>query len=141
MVEGQLLAIDIEEDIDRHEALIIQVFRADPPDCGEDQGPAVLDAGILGQVELDLHNPLRVLGQQGRHPHETLRLPAGYGVVPSLGLVAFLFRETDKGIGLAKARLQHMATAAAINVYRISDRLGGVSRAAMRTSPFLRLVA
>ena len=29
-------------------------------------------------------------------------------------------------IGLAKARLQHVATAAAINVYRISDWVGGV---------------
>ena len=44
-------------------------------------------------------------------------------------------------IGLAKARLQHVATAAAINVYRISDWVGGVPRAATRTSPFVRLVA
>jgi transposase len=44
-------------------------------------------------------------------------------------------------IGLAKAQLQHVATAAAINVYRISDWLGGVPRAATRTSPFARLVA
>ena len=35
--------------------------------------------------------------------------------------------------GLAKARLQHVATAAAINVYRISDWVGGVPRAATRT--------
>jgi hypothetical protein len=34
-----------------------------------------------------------------------------------------------------------VATAAAINVYRISDWLGGVPRAATRTSPFVRLVA
>ena len=44
-------------------------------------------------------------------------------------------------IGLAKARLQHVATAAAINIYRISDWLGGVPRAGTRTSPFVRLVA
>jgi transposase len=44
-------------------------------------------------------------------------------------------------IGLAKARRQHVATAAAINVYRISEWLGGVPRAAMRTSRFVRLVA
>jgi transposase len=44
-------------------------------------------------------------------------------------------------VGLAKARLQHVATAAAINVYRLSDWLGGVPRAATRTSPFVRLVA
>jgi transposase len=44
-------------------------------------------------------------------------------------------------IGLAKARLQHVATAAATNVYRISDWVGGVPRAATRTSRFARLVA
>jgi transposase len=44
-------------------------------------------------------------------------------------------------IGLAKARLQHVATAAAINVNRISDWLGGVPRAATRTSRFARLAA
>ena len=43
--------------------------------------------------------------------------------------------------GLAKARLQHVATAAAINVYRISDWPGGVPRAATRTSQFARLAA
>ncbi len=44
-------------------------------------------------------------------------------------------------IGLAKARLQHVATAAAINVHRISDWVGGVPRATTRTSQFARLVA
>ena len=44
-------------------------------------------------------------------------------------------------IGLAKARLQHVATAAAINVYRISDWFGRVPHATKRTSPFVRLVA
>jgi hypothetical protein len=44
-----------------------------------------------------------------------------------------------RSIGLAKARLQHVATAAAINVYRISDWLEGVPRAATRTSRFARL--
>jgi transposase len=44
-------------------------------------------------------------------------------------------------IGLAKARLQHAATAAAINVDRIPDWSGGAPRATTRTSPFARLVA
>ena len=43
-------------------------------------------------------------------------------------------------IGLAKARLQHAATAA-INVDRIPDWSGGAPRATTRTSPFARLVA
>jgi transposase len=44
-------------------------------------------------------------------------------------------------LGLAKTRLQHVATAAAINVYRISDWLGGVPLAATRTSRLKRLAA
>jgi transposase len=44
-------------------------------------------------------------------------------------------------MGLAKARLQHVATAAAINVYRISDGFGGAPRAATWTSRFARLAA
>src|SRR5262249_9230745 len=44
-------------------------------------------------------------------------------------------------IGLAKARLQHVATAAAIDVYRVSDWLGSVPRARTRTSRFARLAA
>jgi transposase len=44
-------------------------------------------------------------------------------------------------IGLSEARLQNVATAAAINVYRLSDWLGGVPRAVTRSSPFVRLVA
>jgi hypothetical protein len=44
-------------------------------------------------------------------------------------------------LGLAKARLQHVATAAAINVYRISDWFAGVPLAATRASRFKRLAA
>jgi hypothetical protein len=40
-----------------------------------------------------------------------------------------------------KARVQHVATVAAINVYRISDWFGGGPRAATRISRFARLAA
>jgi transposase len=43
--------------------------------------------------------------------------------------------------GLSKAHLQHVATASAVNFSRISDWLGGVPRAATRTSQFARLAA
>jgi transposase len=43
--------------------------------------------------------------------------------------------------GEAKAHLQHVATAVAINFSRVSDWLEGVPRAATRTSRFVRLVA
>lgn len=44
-------------------------------------------------------------------------------------------------IGPAEARLRHVATAAAIDVYRTSGRPGGVPRAATRTPPFVHLAA
>jgi transposase len=43
--------------------------------------------------------------------------------------------------GEAKAHLQHVATAVAMNVSRVSDWLGGVPRAMTRTSRFARLAA
>ena len=84
--------------------------------------------------------------QAARRQQETAEWKAEYaaraGVEGTLsqGVRGFGLRQC-RYIGLAKARLQHVATAAAINVYRISDWLGGVPRAATRTSPFVRLVA
>jgi transposase len=43
-------------------------------------------------------------------------------------------------VGEAKAHVQHVATAAAINVTRISDWLSGRPREGTRTSPFARLM-
>lgn len=43
--------------------------------------------------------------------------------------------------GLAKTHLQHLATAAALNVSRLSDWLSGVPRATTRCSPFAALAA
>jgi hypothetical protein len=42
---------------------------------------------------------------------------------------------------LAKSRLQHVETAAAINVHRGSDWVGGVPRATTRSAQFARLAA
>ena len=84
--------------------------------------------------------------QAARRQQETAEWQAEYAVrggvdgTLSQGVLGFGLRQC-RYIGLAKARLQHVATAAAINVYRISDWLGGVPRAATRTSPFVRLVA
>ena len=83
--------------------------------------------------------------QTARHQQETAEGKAEYAVragvegTLSQGVRGFGLRRC-RYIGLAKARLQHVATAAAINVYRLSDWLGGVPRAATRTSPFVRLV-
>jgi transposase len=90
----------------------------------------------------ELHEAL----QAARRRQETAEWKAEYAVragvegTLSQGIRGFGLRRC-RYIGLAKARLQHVATAAAINVYRVSDWLGGVPRAATRTSPFLRLVA
>ena len=90
----------------------------------------------------ELHEAL----QAARRQQETAEWKAEYAAragvegTVSQGVRGFGLRRC-RYIGLAKARLQHVATAAAINVYRISDWLGGVPRAATRTSPFVRLVA
>jgi transposase len=84
--------------------------------------------------------------QAARRQQETAECKAEYAVragaegTLSQGVRGFGLRRCWY-IGLAKARLQHVATAAAINVYRIPDCLGDVPRAATRTSAFARLVA
>jgi transposase len=90
----------------------------------------------------ELHEAL----QAARRQQETAEWKAEYAVragvegTLSQGVRGFGLRRC-RYVGLAKARLQHVATAAAINIYRISDWLGGVPRAATRTSRFMRLVA
>jgi transposase len=90
----------------------------------------------------ELHEAL----QAARRQQETTEWKDEYAVragvegTLSQGVRGFGLRRC-RYIGLAKARLQHVATAAAINIYRISDWLGGVPRAATRTSRFVRLVA
>jgi transposase len=84
--------------------------------------------------------------QAARVQQETPEWKAEYAVragvegTLSQGVRGFGLRRC-RYIGLAKTRLQHVATAAAINVYRLSDWVGGVPRAATRTSRFARLVA
>jgi transposase len=90
----------------------------------------------------DLHEAL----QAARRQQETAEWKSEYAVragvegTLSQGVRGFGLRRC-RYIGLGKARLQHVATAAAINVYRISDLIGGVPRAATRTSQFTRLAA
>jgi transposase len=84
--------------------------------------------------------------QAARRQQETAEWKAEYAVragvegTLSQGIRGFGLRNC-RYIGLAKARLQHVATAAAINVHRISGWLGGVPRAMTRTSQFARLAA
>ena len=44
-------------------------------------------------------------------------------------------------VGLAKTRLQHVATAAALNIVRLSAWMRGEARATTRTSRLVRLMA
>jgi transposase len=90
----------------------------------------------------ELHEAL----QAARREQETAEWKAEYaaraGIEGTLsqGVRGFGLRRC-RYVGLAKARLQHVATAAAINVYRISDWVGGVPPATTRTSRFKRLAA
>jgi transposase len=84
--------------------------------------------------------------QAARRQQETAEWKAEYAVrtgvegTLSQGVRGFGLRRC-RYVGLSKARLQHVATGSAINIYRISDWLGGVPSAATRTSRFARLVA
>ena len=89
----------------------------------------------------ELHETL----QAARHQQETVEWKAEYAVRAG---VEGTFSQGGRGfglhccryVGLVKVRLQHVATAAAINIYRISDWLKSVPRATTRTSRFVRLV-
>ena len=74
-------------------------------------------------------------GVEGR-----VRSASGVEGTLSQGVRGFGLRHC-RYIGLVKVHLQHVATAAAINIYRISDWLGNVPHAATRTSRFARLAA
>jgi transposase len=90
----------------------------------------------------ELHEAL----QAARQEQETAGWKAEYAVragvegTLSQGVRGFGLRRC-RYLGLAKARLQHVATAAAINVERVSAWLGGVPHAATRTSRFARMAA
>jgi transposase len=58
----------------------------------------------------------------------------------SQGVRAFGLRRC-RSIGLAKAHLQHVITAAAMNLARLAAWLAGVPHAETRTSRFARLEA
>jgi transposase len=90
----------------------------------------------------ELHEALQVARRRQETPEWKAEYAVRAGVEGTLsqGVRGFGLRRC-RYIGLTKARLQHVATAAAINIYRISDWLGGVPRAGTRTPPFVRLVA
>jgi transposase len=58
----------------------------------------------------------------------------------SQGVRGYGLRQT-RYRGLARTYLQHIATAAAMNIVRLADWLNGVSRATTRTSHFAALAA
>jgi transposase len=62
---------------------------------------------------------------------------AGIEGTISQGVRAFGLRRS-RYIGMAKTRLQHLATAAAINLERVSDWLAGIDREKTRRSAFAR---
>jgi transposase len=88
------------------------------------------------------HEALQVarVQQETAEWKEEYAVRAGIEGTLSQGMRGFGLRRC-RYIGLAKARLQHVATAAAINVYRLSDWLGDIPRAATRKSRFKQVAA
>ena len=70
---------------------------------------------------------------------EEYRNRAGIEGTISQGVRAFGLRRS-RYMGISKTRLQHLATAAAINLERVSDWLGGIGRERTRRSAFTRVM-
>ncbi len=89
----------------------------------------------------ELHEAL----QQARRRESTTEFKeeykkrAGVEGTISQGVRAFGMRRT-RYIGMAKTHLQHLATAAAINIERVADWLAGVDREQTRRSAFTRVM-
>ena len=84
--------------------------------------------------------------QAARQRQETAEWRALYGVRAGIeGCLSQAVRlcgpRRARYAGLAKTHLQHLATAAALNVVRLDAWLRGRPRAATRTSRFVRLMA
>ena len=84
--------------------------------------------------------------QAARQRQETAEWRALYGVRAGIeGCLSQAMRlcglRRSRYVGLAKTHLQHLATAAALNVVRLDAWLRGRPRAATRTSRFVRLMA
>ena len=89
----------------------------------------------------DLHEAL----QQNRQREKTKEFKeeyskrAGVEGTSSQGVLAFGLRRS-RYIGMGKTHLQHLATAAAINLKRVSDWLAGGDREKTRRSAFARVM-
>src|SRR5439155_23588063 len=89
--------------------------------------------------------PLYEALQQNRRQKKTkefqreYRQRAGIEGTISPGVRAFGLRKA-RYLGLAKTRLQHLATAAAMNLERLADGLAGVDRETTRRSIFTRVM-
>jgi len=78
----------------------------------------------------------QVLGYQGLKEYKKR---AGIEGMISQGVRAFRMRRS-RYIGRAKSHLQHLATAAAINLERVADWFAGVGCEKTRTSAFARVM-
>jgi adenine-specific DNA glycosylase len=81
-----------------------------------------------------------IASEEGRRVYAKRAGRAGIEGTISQGVRSFGLRRA-RYRGEAKAHLQHVATAVAINLDRIDDRQEGVPRADTRTSRFARLAA
>ncbi len=78
--------------------------------------------------------------ETGRPFADEYRRRAGIEGTLSLGARTMHLRRS-RYIGLAKTHLQHVLTAAATNLGRLSNRLAGTPREQTRQSAFIRLMA
>jgi len=89
----------------------------------------------------DLHEALQQTRQREKTKEfkEEYSRRAGVEGTISQGVRAFGLRRS-RYVGITKTRLQHFATAAAINLERVSDWLAGIGREKTRRSAFARVM-
>jgi transposase len=89
----------------------------------------------------ELYEALRQtrLREKAEEFKEEYRNRAGIEGTISQGVRAFGLR-SSRYMGISKTRLQHLATAAAINLERVSDWLVGIGREQTRRSAFVRVM-
>ena len=89
----------------------------------------------------ELHEALQQTRQREKTKEfkEEYSRRAGVEGMISQGVRAFGLRRS-RYVGIAKTRLQHFATAAAINLERVSDWLAGIGREKTRRSAFARVM-
>jgi Transposase DDE domain len=103
------------------------------------QAELLLDKHLVDAGYIEASNLVESQREKTKEFKEEYSKRAGVEGTVSQGVRAFGLRRS-RYIGMGKTHLQHLATAAAINLKRVSDWLAGVDREKTRRSAFARVM-